>query len=126
MRLSAALAISLSLVTGLAGCAHDFKSDWLSQVVVAKDNPRNGTYGTGPIRAEVVNYRCGVLRHQCTTVRFVTEVGFDDVFTFVGDEKLASVGWKDTQTLDIKCSGCEKTAKLRLPEMDGIKIIYES
>ncbi len=127
MRSYAVIAISLGLTIGLAGCAHDYKSDWQSQVVVAKDNPRNGTYGTGPMRVEVVKYRCGLLYHQCTTVRFNNEVGNDDVFTYIGDEKPLSVSWKDTQTLDIKCSGCDpKAVKLRLPEMDYIHIIYET
>ena len=117
----------MGLTLGLAGCAHDFKSDWRSQVVVARENPRNRTYNTSPIRAEVVKYRCGILYRECTTVRFVTEIGTNDVFTFIGDEKPLSVGWSDTQTLEIKCSGCDKKAvKLRLPEMDYIHIVYES
>ena len=126
MRSYAVIAIALGLTIGLAGCAHDFKSDWESQVVVAKENPRNGMYNTAPIRAEVVKYRCGLLRHQCTTVRFVNEVGTDDVFTYVGGEKPVSVNWTDPQTLNIKCSGCDKTTKLRLSEMDYIKIIYQT
>ena len=126
MKLFAAIALSLVSSWGLAGCAHAFKSDWKSQVVVAKENPRNGVYGTAPIRAEVVKYRCGLFHHQCTTVRLVNEIGMDDVFTYVGDEK-PSVTWKDSQTLEIACSGCSgKTAKLRLPEMDHIHIVYLS
>ena len=127
MRVFAALVFSLGLTLGLAGCAHDYKSDWRSQVVVAKENPRNGMYNSAPIRAEVVNYRCGLLHRECTTVRLVNEIGIDDVFTYVGHEKPVSLSWKDTKTLDIICSGCDKkTVRLRLPEMDYIHIVYES
>jgi hypothetical protein len=76
------------------------------------------------MRAEIVKYKCGLLA-RCTTVRFVNEVGNDDVFTYRGNPAL-NIHWTGFQDISIGCSDCRsELTKLKKTEMDYVTISYK-
>jgi hypothetical protein len=116
--------VLLVLCSLLAGCSD--KSSWDSKVVSAQENPRNGDPNFGPVRAEIAEHRCGLLHEKCMTVRLVNESGYDDIFTYVGDDQLLKIRWTTPKNLTITCIQCTPTSiKYQLNQMDSINISYE-
>jgi hypothetical protein len=76
------------------------------------------------MRAEVVRYKCRLFT-QCTTVRFVNEVGNGDVFVYRGTSLKLTTGWTGFQSFHITCQGCAADkVQLKRTEMDYVTISY--
>ena len=76
------------------------------------------------MRAEIVRYKCRFFT-QCTTVRFVNEVGNDDVFVYRGEPSELTTKWTGFQSFHIACPDCvAKKVQLKRTEMDYVTISY--
>jgi len=116
------LATSFLLSTVL-GCSSANKSPWNARVLQSAENPRNGLTNYGPMRAEIVKYKCGLFE-RCTTVRFVNEVANDDVFTYYGNAEL-NIRWTGFQDISTGCPDCKADrTRLKKTEMDYVTISY--
>jgi hypothetical protein len=123
-RLLITVAVISAWLPLVGGCNRNEKSPWNAKILSVDENPRNGIAGFGPMRAEVVQYLCGLIA-QCTAVRFVTEVGNDDIFVYRGRPRTLKTRWTGFQNLQVTCPDCTPgRVQLKRTEMDYVNILY--
>jgi hypothetical protein len=124
------LSVVFVLTAVLAGCSSS-DSGWNARVLAQAENPRNGDNNFSPIRVEVIADHCGLFNRSCTSIRLIDETGFANsdggrLFTYKGKRERVAVTWKDSQTLQVSCTACDKKQiERQLSQVNFIHIEYK-